>query len=370
MTHGGAVMNLKFKNSKFRILMIADTQEGKNVSSDTMRLIVAALDRCEPDLVVFSGDQIWGKRNFKGNKAEVKRVLGELTEPVRERKIPFAICFGNHDRQVGLSNEEQFEIYKTFDGFIGESQSGIDGVGNQCIEITDEGEVKYLLYLIDSHSNLKVGYDNVHQNQIEWYRSTRDEYEKKLGHLVPSVVIQHIPVCEVFELITKVRKTKKGSVRGFRTHDGEYFVLNKDRVNDGAFMKESPADPQINSGEFDALKEKGEVKGLYFGHDHNNSFHGDIDGIDVGYTQGAGFNVYGPGKDRGVRVIDLSTDGSLETFDLRFKNIVGKKLDHPIKYALLQLCPTNTFDAISRVAKAFVVIAILLIIILLLTIIF
>jgi hypothetical protein len=184
------------------------------------------------------------------------------------------------------------------------------------------------------------------------------------------VVIQHIPVCEVFELITKVRKTKKGSVRGFRTHDGEYFVLNKDRVNDGAFMKESPADPQINSGEFDALKEKGEVKGLYFGHDHNNSFHGDIDGIDVGYTQGAGFNVYGPGKDRGVRVIDLSTDGSLETFDLRFKNIVGKKLDHPIKYALLQLCPTNTFDAISRVAKAFVVIAILLIIILLLTIIF
>ena len=36
-------------------------------------------------------------------------------------------------------------------------------------------------------------------------------------------------------------------------------------------MKESPADPQENSGEFDAFCEKGEVKGLYFGHDHNNA---------------------------------------------------------------------------------------------------
>jgi hypothetical protein len=350
--------------------MIADTQEGKNVSSDTLALINASLDRTQPDLVVFSGDQIWGKRSFKGDKKEVTRVLGELTAPVSDRDIPFAICFGNHDRQVGLSNEEQFEIYKTFKGFIGESVENIDGVGNYCYEISDGDDVKYLLYLIDSHSNLSVGYDNVHPNQIEWYKATRDKYEKELGHVVPSVVIQHIPVCEVFDLLNRVRGTKRGSVRGFRTHDGEYFVLNRDRVNDDGFMKESPADPQENSGEFSAMTEKGDVRGIYFGHDHNNSFHGDINGVDVGYTQGAGFNVYGPGKDRGVRVIDLNTDGTLETYDLRYKNIVGKSVDHPIKYALLQLCPTNTFDAITRVVKAFVTIAIILVIILILMMIF
>lgn len=361
-------MDLKFKDGKFRILMIADTQEGNRVSEDTLNLINASLDRSEPDLVVYSGDQIWGKRNFKGDRSEVKRVLKELTDPVSKRNIPFAICFGNHDRQVGISNAEQFEIYKELDGFIGESEEGIDGVGNQCIEIKDNDEVKYLLYLIDSHSNLKLGYDNVHENQIEWYKNTRDSYEEKLGHLVPSVVIQHIPVCEVFELLTQVKKSKKGAVRGFRTHDGEYFVLNKNKVNKDAFMKESPADPQVNSGEFDALKEKGEVKGIYFGHDHNNSFHGDIDGIDVGYTQGAGFNVYGPGLDRGVRVIDLNTDGSLETFDLRYRDIVGKSLVHPLKYAFLQLCPTNTFDAIVRITKAFVCIAAALIIALIISI--
>jgi len=354
-------MAFEFKDGRFRILMIADTQEGRKVNPDTLRLINASLDEAKPDLVVYSGDQIWGKRAFRGDKNEVERVLKELTEPVSKRGIPFAVCFGNHDRQVGLSNAEQFEIYKKFDCFIGETTPDIDGVGNYCYEIKDGSEVKYLLYLFDSHSSLSIGYDNVHENQINWYRKTRDGYEEKTGAPVPSLVIQHIPVCEVFELLTKVRRTKRGAVRGFRTHDGEYFVLNKDRVNETGFMKESPADPQENSGEFAAFCEKGEVKGLYFGHDHNNSFNGDINGIDVGYTQGAGFNVYGPGKDRGTRVIDLFTDGSLKTFDLRYKNIVGKRVQNKLKYAIMQLCPTNMFDALTRTAKFFAIAAAILI---------
>lgn len=360
-------MELKFNNGKFRILMIADTQEGKRVNPNTIALIEAGLEESQPDLVVYSGDQIWGYSSFKGNKAEVERVLGELVEPVVRRGIPFAICFGNHDRQVGVSNQEQFEIYKKFDGFIGESQEGIDGVGNYCFEVKDGDEIKYLIYTIDSHSNLKIGYDNVHENQIQWYRNTRDQYEAQTGSVIPSVVIQHIPVCEVFELMHRVKRTKKGAVRGFRTHDGEYFLLTKDRVNDTAFMRESPADPQENSGEFAALKEKGEVKGLYFGHDHNNSFNGDIVGIDVGYTQGCGFNVYGPGKDRGVRVIDLYSDGGISTYDMRYKDIVGKRVQKPLKYALLQLCPTNLFDAVTRITKALAIIAALLVIAVLLT---
>ena len=360
-------MTLNFKDGRFRILMIADTQEGKNVSPDTLALINASLDEAKPDMVVYSGDQIWGKRNFKGDRGEITRVLTQLTQPVSSRGIPFAVCFGNHDRQTGMSNADQFEIYKTLDCFIGESDPEIDGVGNHCFEIKDGDDVKFLLYTIDSHSNLKIGYDNVHENQLEWYRSIRDKYEEKTGAPVPSVVIQHIPICEVFELLTKVRRTTRGAVRGFRTHEGEYFVLNRDRVNGEGFMKESPADPQENSGEFAAFKEKGEVKGVYFGHDHNCSFHGDIDGIDVGYTQGCGFNVYGPGKDRGTRVIDLFTDGHLETCDLRYKNIVGKHVRRKLMYAIMQLCPTNMFDAVSRAAKFFACVALIALIALIIT---
>lgn len=361
---------MKFKNESFKILQIADTQEGKRVNPNTIDLITSALEKEKPDLVVYSGDQIWGKRTFKGDRNAVKATLEALTEPVRSRGIAFTVCFGNHDRQVGLSNKEQFEIYKELDGFIGKDTEGIDGVANHTIEIWSDEKLEYLLYLIDSNTSLKIGYDNVHQNQIDWYRRTRDEYEKRYGRLINSIVIQHIPVCEIFELLTKVKRGKKGAVRGFRNHENEFFVLNRDKVNDTGFMKESPAEPQENSGEFDAFKEKGEVLGVYFGHDHNNSFNGKVDGIDLGYTQGAGFNVYGPGKDRGVRIIELKKDGDFCTYDLRFRDIVGNKVKKPIKYLVYQALPTNTFDAVLKIAKIFGCLAIIALITLLILLLF
>ena len=186
---------------------------------------------------------------------------------------------------------------------------------------------------------------------IEWYRKTRDSYEEKLGRLIPSIVIQHIPVPEVFELLDEVKKGTKGAVQGFRNHKGKWYTLNKDKVNADGFMKESPADPMENSGEFAAMSEKGDVVGIYFGHDHINSFNGKINGIDVGYTQGAGFHIYGPGLDRGVRMINLSTDGSFETYDLRYRNLVGKKVKEKLWFAFYQIMPTNVYDAVSKALK-------------------
>lgn len=344
-------MQLKFRKTQFKIMQVADTQEGKNVSPDTLALINAAIEKEAPDLVVYSGDQIWNYASFKGNRDTVRDVLFKLTEPAHSRNIPFTVCFGNHDRQVGLSNEEQLEIYRSIPCFVGDSVEGIDGCANHVIEIADDSDIRFLLYCIDSNTSLKIGYDNVHENQIEWYRKTRDDYEKKCGRLIPSIVIQHIPVPEVFELLCEVKKGTKGAVQGFRNHKGKWYTLNKDRVNADGFMKESPADPMENSGEFAAMAEKGDVVGIYFGHDHINSFNGKVNGIDVGYTQGAGFHVYGPGLDRGVRMINLKTDGTFETYDLRYSNLVGKKVKEKLWFAFYQIMPTNVYDAVSRALK-------------------
>ena len=70
--------------------------------------------------------------------------------------------------------------------------------------------------------------------------------------------------------------------------------------------------------------------------------------------------------DRGTRVIDLFADGHIETYDMRYRDIVGNRVDNPVKYAIMQLCPTNAFDAVTRVVKAFVGIAVILVVILLL----
>ena len=344
-------MQLNFKNKQFRIMQVADTQEGKNVSPDTLALLNAAIEAEKPDLVVYSGDQIWNFASFRGNEDTVKDVLSKLTEPAYSRDIPFTICFGNHDRQVGVSNERQFEIYKTIPHFVGENAPGVDGCANHVIEIAKDGEIVFLLYCMDSHTSLKIGYDHVHENQLEWYRKTRDEYEKKCGRVVPSIVIQHIPVPEVLELLTEVKRGTKGAVQGFRNHAGKWFVLDKNKVNPTGFMKESPADPMTNGGQFDAMAEKGDVVGIYFGHDHINSFNGKVRGIDVGYTQGAGFHIYGPGLDRGVRIISLNDDGTFETYDRRYRDLVGKNVKEKLRFALYQVMPTNIYEAFYRLAK-------------------
>lgn len=332
-------------------MQVADTQEGKNVSPDTLNLLNAAIEKEHPDLVVYSGDQIWNIASFKGNKKTVRNVLYKLSEPAHSRNIPFTICFGNHDRQVGVSNEEQLEIYKSIPHFMGDSAEGVDGCGNHVIEIAKDGEIVFLLYCIDSHTGLTIGYDHVHENQLEWYRKVRDEYELKCGKVVPSIVIQHIPVPEVLELLKEVKRGTKGAVQGFRNHAGKWFVLDENKVNTTGFMKESPADPMENGGEFDAMAEKGDVVGIYFGHDHINSFNGKVRGIDVGYTQGAGFHVYGPGLDRGVRMINLNPDGTFETYDLRYRDLVGKKVKEKIRFALFQIMPTNVYEAFYRAIK-------------------
>ncbi len=357
-------MQLQFKNKEFKIMQVADTQEGKKVSPDLLNLLNAAMEEEKPDLVVYSGDQIWNFASFKGNKKTVHDVLYKITEPAHSRNVPFTICFGNHDRQVGVSNEEQFEIYKTIPHFAGESTENIDGVGNHVIEIKNGDEIVFLLYCIDSHTSLKIGYDHVHENQIEWYRKTRDEYKAKTGKYIPSIVIQHIPVPEVTELLKEVKKKTKGAVQGFRNHAGKWYVLDESKVNKEGFMKESPADPMENGGQFDAMAEKGDVKGIYFGHDHINSFNGLVRGIDVGYTQGAGFHIYGPGLDRGVRIIFLNSDGTFKTYDRRYRDLVGKKVKEKLRFSLYQVMPTNVYEAFYRLAKVFGVAAAVAIIIL------
>lgn len=118
---------------KFKIMQITDIQEIPDVSPDTIKLINAALEEEKPDLVVLTGDQIKGYGvSYKGKGdaliESVAETVGKLLKPVTDRHIPFAVTFGNHDRQVGISNKDQFEkIYKALPGCVGEQAEGIDG---------------------------------------------------------------------------------------------------------------------------------------------------------------------------------------------------------------------------------------------------
>ena len=124
-------------------------------------------------------------------------------------------------------------------------------------------------------------------------------------------------------------------------------------------MRESPAAPDINNGEFDAMKEKGDVLGIFFGHDHINSFVKKVDGIELGYTQGAGFNVYGPGKQRGVRIFVLKEDCLLhyDNYTVTMDELCDYKPAKPVTEFIFTHTPSSVKQVEKTAKKAAVFLA-------------
>lgn len=340
---------LRFNSDhKFKIMQIADTQEIPAVSPDTLSLINNALDREKPDLVIFTGDQIKGySKKFKKDPAIIESTIDILVEPIAKRNIPFMVTYGNHDAQCSVDNRGQYKFYAKYDNFISGNLRNADDVGTADIQIYSSTEDKpvFELYIIDSHGKAKdgAGYAPVDKEQIEWYVSRREQLKAENGDYLPSLVFQHIPVPEFFDVIKKVPKGTKGAVPAYGEHENEYFVLNDETIAEGGFMLESPASPDVNTGEFEAMSEKGDVLGIYVGHDHNNSFVVKYKGVDLGYTQGAGFNVYGPGENRGVRIFELDETAPREykTHTATFKELCGTKIKTPVKEFIYKHAPTS-----------------------------
>lgn len=93
----------------FKVLQLADLHLGEDLGGDwgpeqdrkTLEVVKSVLDEERPDLVVFSGDQITGEGLRKG--ADREKLLQKLEEPLKERNVPWATVFGNHDARDGSS---------------------------------------------------------------------------------------------------------------------------------------------------------------------------------------------------------------------------------------------------------------------------
>ncbi len=357
------------KNRKFKIMQITDIQEIPAVSPDTSALLEAAVGAEKPDLVIYTGDQIKGYGvTYKGKGKELENAVAEtiykLLEPVTKRNIPFAVTFGNHDRQVGISNKEQFEnIYKALPNCVGEQPAELsDDGGTCCIPIkASDGSNRdvFNLYLFDSGTDAKGGgYEPFDVRIIDWYKKTREKLKAENGAYVPSIVFQHIPLCEYYNVLKQVKKTTKGAIRAFRTHKNEYYVLG-DTCRKGDMLLEPPSIPNENTGEFDAISEKGDVMAVFVGHDHKNSFVGRYKNVDLGFTQSSGFNVYGNRTKRGVRIIELDENkpGEYETYTRTFDELVGTKVQKPVYDYLSSKAPETVDAAIPMIEKALAIVA-------------
>ncbi len=320
---------LKFNdNGKFRILVLTDLHEFKsddketrNKTEDALLLVETAVKSLSPDLVVYNGDNAFGK-----TEEDLKETIDAITKTVREMNIPFTMVLGNHehdDRE--LPPELPVKIFSSYENsLVREDKKGLSGYANHYISIKGKGnKTKYLLFFIDSGKSRSSfpeisGYDWVKDDQIEWFENTCNEFkDKNGGEYVPAIVFQHMPVTEIYNLLEEVSGLEvSGAIKGQELFSNKFFVLKKGVKGN---LLEAPCPPDYNSGQFDSWKCHG-VKGAFFGHDHKNDFEGELDGVLLAQVKGTGFNGYSDGIKTGVKLITIDEDNlpQFETKDFYF----------------------------------------------------
>ncbi len=309
-------------DGKFKIMMVNDYQDVDNANGRTVDFYAAALDAQKPDLVVLVGDQLSDVFPF-ATKERIRKAIDNICAPLEARGIPFLVTMGNHDhdRTNVVSREEQFEMYHSYSMCVAAEDGADCATYNKVIYGSDGVTPKFNIYMMDTNNkDENGGYCGVNAEQVEWYKAKSDELKAlNGGKVLPSILFQHIPVKEVYQLLETVDYRTENAV--FSTVDGNWYAIKEDMmVSEGGTMGEAPCSEDLTktTGQYEAWLEKGDITlGAYFAHDHLNNFVGKTkDGIILGYNAGTGFRSYGRGGDRSVRVFEFD-ENDVENYSTR-----------------------------------------------------
>lgn len=349
---------IKFNNGHFKVLQISDLQDNRFTCVDTLRFMEAAVKKIKPDLIVFTGDQLdvvdlWGKG--ERCRRNVEKAINRLFSVFESFDIPFVLTFGNHDRETGLPNEEQAKIYAKMKNCIcfDDVNDGRPDAGtfNVPIMSSDGSRTAMNIYVFDTGSKTNGVYGGVRKEQLEWLDKTSREVN------ADSIVFQHIPVDEIYELLEKVPKGTEGAEPAYGNRKGEFYKRRDDIKFMGAYG-ETPAALPRECGEFEQLKKQGDVFAVYCGHDHYDSFIGTVDEIDLGYCPGAGYNTYGIYQ-REVRVFEFNENDvkNYKTYTVSYGDVCNKPLAEPVKTYIFSIAPCCTPQLPMFAVKVFALLA-------------
>lgn len=324
---------LNFKNGKLTIMQISDAQDTQWVRRSMIAMLEKACDKVNPDLIVFTGDNILGnhlsdqrfgsgqrKLTRKQEYKILKRALRHIFRIPEERAIPFAVIFGNHDDRNSFTKDEQADIFRAY-----RMNKGCENTGKLCgtyrlpVYSSDDAKKLLDLYMIDTayydRENDKC-MEEITPEAVEWFKSeTATAAEEGDAN---AVMFMHIPLKEACDFVD-VDKEKR------------QVALRSDCIGKAG----EPVTPiEEDNGFYDAVLENGKVSMIVSGHDHTNNFIGEKDGIKFVATPAASFRCYGSKDSRGVRVfeIDENNPDSVNTYTMGMTELLGDNLLTSVRY--------------------------------------
>lgn len=319
---------LKFnEDGKFKIMQINDTQDkGKDVKKNMVKFIETALDVEKPDLVVFVGDQLSDVYPF-ASKEDYALAIRNILKPLEDRGIPFVATLGNHDhdRASIMPENEMYSLYESEMNYS--TQNGPDSFTCSVPVLSSDGsKIAFNIYSMDSNNKAASGgYAGINAEQLAWYNETSAQLKAENGgNAVPSLLFQHVPVKEIYNLLKECDWNTPNAI--YSRRDTTWYVLDETKAT--GTLGEAPCSEDFSTitGQYQAWLENGDIMGAFFAHDHVNNFEGITDdGIRMGYNGGTGFRSYGNGDLRSVRVFELD-ENDVTNYDTRlvtYHDIVG-----------------------------------------------
>ena len=255
--------------------------QGRNHNQRVWRYTDEAVERVKPDLMVLTGDNIYGELDDSGE------MWLELIEKMDSYGIPWCVVFGNHDNESGKGVRWQVEQLMKSEYCIFK-QGSVSGNSNYNLLIRQGGEAKHLLYMLDSNGckvkpsnpgegmmpdnpdiDLIVQDGGFRNDQIGWMRDSGRSIRKAYGE-VPSLLFFHIPDYTAWKLTKKIYGDRMDS-----------FPFTPDREGDLGTSLETLGG--YDNGRFWEYAKELDCIGMFVGHQHKVATSILCDGIRVTY---------------------------------------------------------------------------------------
>lgn len=302
--------------------------------------VASMVEAEKPDLVIVTGDISYavpwsGTLDNSIAHGYFKRLMENLG-------VYWTVTFGNHDSEAyNYHNRETVaDMYSNEELEYCLFSSGPDDVYGECNHVitvkNSQGLITSSYVMIDSNAytgadffGILGDYDNVHDDQIEWYRDTIEYYTEKNRETYTSLDVScrpegfntdailsymymHIPP---EEMLLAYNEAREGDI----TDRDRYGI-----AGEGGQVVYSSAYPD---NLFETVVELGSTKGIFFGHDHLNSLHLTYEGVLLAYGYSIDYSAYagGTGYQRGCTLLTVAADGEAA---LRYSNYYSGLYDH------------------------------------------
>ena len=284
------ILEMNYK-SDFRILQLTDIHLSDKDDKETQFKFLDLLyqDANNPDLVVVTGDLF----TFAG-----KDTAKSLLKYLDGKKVPWTVCFGNHDEQCYFSVDwltETLSKYGSYCMFKDLQDDKVNGNCNFVINLKDGGKVHDQLFIMDSNrynfSLSQLGYDCFKEDQINWYSDIVNYTTAQNGGVVNSLMFYHIPLPEINAAWDEAKANNT--------------VIYGEK-------REASCPPDHDYGFFGKIKEVGSTSAMFFGHDHINNFEVDYQGVKFCYGIKSTDRIYHDEDMMGCQTITIHDDHSLK----------------------------------------------------------